>query len=141
MKFFVGLDVSLKETAICLVDADGIIIAEAKTASEPDAISAWLTERDVPGSRVGLEIGGLSRWLYIELKARGWPAICIDPRRLRGLTKTMPVKRQERCALHRAGDACGLVQHRAHQERRLAGAAHVAGEPEVAAGQADRYRE
>jgi hypothetical protein len=40
MKFFVGLDVSLKETAICLVDADGIIIAEAKTASEPDAISA-----------------------------------------------------------------------------------------------------
>ena len=92
MKFFVGLDVSLAETAICLVDADGIIIAEAKTPSEPDAISDWLTERDVPLSRVGLEIGGLSRWLCIELKARGWPTICIDPRRLRGLTKTMPVK-------------------------------------------------
>jgi transposase len=60
--------------------------------SEPDAIGAWLTEGDVPINRVGLEIGGLSRWLYIELKARGWPAICIDPRRLRGLTKTMPVK-------------------------------------------------
>jgi transposase len=92
MKYFVGLDVSLKETAICLVDADGIIISEGKTLSEPDAIGAWLTERDVPISRVGLEIGGLSRWLYIELKACGWPAICIDPRRLRGLTKTMPVK-------------------------------------------------
>ena len=60
--------------------------------SEPDAIGAWLTEGDVPINRVGLEIGGLSRWLYIELKACGWPAICIDPRRLRGLTKTMPVK-------------------------------------------------
>jgi transposase len=58
MKYFVGLDVSLKETAICLVDADGIIIAEGKTLSEPDAIAAWLTERDVPISRVGMEIGG-----------------------------------------------------------------------------------
>jgi transposase len=92
MKFFVGLDVSLAETAICLADADGIIIAEAKTPSEPEAIHAWLTERDIPLSRVGLEIGGLSRWLCIELKALGWPAICIDPRRLRRLTKTMPVK-------------------------------------------------
>ena len=92
MKYFVGLDVSLKETAICIVDADGIIIVEGKVLSEPHAISAWLSEQNVSVSRVGLEIGRLSRWLCIELKAQGWPAICIDPRRLRGLTKTMPVK-------------------------------------------------
>lgn len=92
MKHFVGLDVSLAETAICIVDEQGIITAEGKSPSNPDAISTWLSEARVEIGRVGLEIGGLSRWLCIELKAAGWPAFCIDPRRLRGVTKTMPVK-------------------------------------------------
>lgn len=92
MKHFVGLDVSLAETAICIVDEDGIIVAEGKAPSDPEAISTWLSDAGISAKRVGLEIGGLSRWLCIELKARGWPAFCIDPRRLRGLTKTMPVK-------------------------------------------------
>ncbi len=43
-------------------------------------------------ARIGLEIGGLSRWLCGELRGIGLPATCIDPRHLRGLTKTMPVK-------------------------------------------------
>lgn len=92
MKHFVGLDVSLAETAICIVDQDGIIIAEGKSPSDPDAISTWLSDAGVEIGRIGLEIGGLSRWLCLELKALGWPAFCIDPRRLRGVTKTMPVK-------------------------------------------------
>ncbi|OKO68970.1 transposase [Bradyrhizobium sp. NAS80.1] len=92
MQHYVGLDVSLSETAICVVDHDGIVIREGKVASEPEAITAWLIELDISVTRVGLEIGGLARWLYAELRAAGWPAICIDPRRLRGLTKTMPVK-------------------------------------------------
>jgi transposase len=92
MQHYVGLDVSLNETAICVVDQDGIVIREGKAGSEPEAIMAWLTELDVSVTKVGLEIGGLARWLHAELRAAGWPAICIDPRRLRGLTKTMPVK-------------------------------------------------
>ena len=92
MQHYVGLDVSLSETAICVVDRDGIVIREGKVASEPEAITAWLIELDISVTRVGLEIGGLARWLYAELRAAGWPAICIDPRRLRGLTKTMPIK-------------------------------------------------
>jgi transposase len=92
MQHYVGLDVSLSETAICVVDQDGIVIREGRAASEPEAITAWLTELDISVTRVGLEIGGLARWLYAELRATGWPAICIDPRRLRGLTKTMPIK-------------------------------------------------
>ena len=86
------MDVSLSETAICVVDRDGIVIREGKVASEPEAITAWLIELDISVTRAGLEIGGLARWLYAELRAAGWPAICIDPRRLRGLTKTMPIK-------------------------------------------------
>ncbi|QND70017.1 IS110 family transposase [Tardiphaga robiniae] len=92
MQHYVGLDVSLSETAICVVDQDGIVIREGKAASEPEAITAWLTELGISVTRVGLEIGGLARWLYAELRAAGWPAMCIAPRRLRGLTKTMPIK-------------------------------------------------
>ena len=92
MKHYVGLDVSLKETAICIVDEAGKIIGEGKVLSEPEAIMAWLTPLDLFIGKVGLEIGGLARWLHDQLRAAGLPAVCIDPRRLRGLTKTMPVK-------------------------------------------------
>lgn len=92
MKHFVGLDVALKETAICVVDEAGKIIGEGKVLSEPEAIMAWLTPLDLFIGKVGLEIGGLARWLHDQLRAAGLPAVCIDPRRLRGLTKTMPVK-------------------------------------------------
>jgi transposase len=43
MKYFAGLDVSLQETAICIVDEDGIVIREGKAASEPDDLVRWLT--------------------------------------------------------------------------------------------------
>ncbi len=92
MKHFVGLDVSLAETAICVVDENGVIAREGKAASEPEAIYAWLGELDLPFEKVGMEIGGLSRWLCVELRQIGLQAICIDPRRLRGMTKIMPVK-------------------------------------------------
>lgn len=89
---YVGLDVSLAEVAICVVDEHGTIEFQGTALSEPDAIADWLIERDVHPEKVGLEIGGLARWLYSELAHRGLPMICIDPRRLRALTRTMPVK-------------------------------------------------
>jgi transposase len=42
MKYFAGLDVSLNETAICVVDEDGIVVTEGKAASEPDDLVRWL---------------------------------------------------------------------------------------------------
>lgn len=92
MNHYAGLDVSLNETAICVVDENGVILKEGAVPSEPDDICSWLASLDVPIERAGLEIGGLSRWLYGELRVRGVHAVCIDPRKLRGLTKTMPVK-------------------------------------------------
>ncbi len=71
---------------------DQTIQLEGTAPSEPEAIADWLLEHDVHPEKVGLEIGGLARWLYSELAERGLPMICIDPRRLRALTKTMPVK-------------------------------------------------
>ena len=51
MQHYVGLDVSLSETAICVVDQDGIVIREGRAASEPEAITAWLTELDISEGR------------------------------------------------------------------------------------------
>lgn len=92
MRHFVGLDVSLKEVAICIVDENGVIIREGAVISEPREIADWVGATGVEVARIGLEIGGLSRWLYGELRELGLPVTCIDPRHLRGLTKTMPVK-------------------------------------------------
>jgi transposase len=88
MQHFVGLDVSLNETAICVVDENGVIVREGKTLSESEDICTWLAAPEFSIAKIGLEIGGIARWLYAELRAKGFPAICIDPRRLRGVMKT-----------------------------------------------------
>lgn len=59
MKYFAGLDVSLAETAICIVDVDGIIIREGKAASEPTDIVRWLTVDNITLTCLGLEAGPL----------------------------------------------------------------------------------
>ncbi|WP_442207290.1 IS110 family transposase [Rhizobium sp. YAF28] len=84
--------VSLAETAICVLDEDGIIVREGTAPSHPEDIAAWLGKLDVDFSRVGLEAGSTASWLYNGLKSRGLNAICINPRRLRAMTKTMPIK-------------------------------------------------
>jgi transposase len=92
MKYFVGLDVSLQETAICIIDEDGIVISEGKTASEPGDLARWIATTGLTMARVGLEAGPLSPWLYAELRAAGLPAICIETRRMKGATAAMAVK-------------------------------------------------
>ncbi len=92
MKHYAGLDVSLEETAIAIVDETGRTVREAKAASEIEVIDAWLRKTGIAIARLGLEAGPLSNWLYAGLQERGWPAICIETRRLRAVTRAMPVK-------------------------------------------------
>jgi transposase len=92
MTHYAGLDVSLEETAIAIVDETGITVREAKAASEIEALDAWLRRSGLTIIRLGLEAGPLSSWLYAGLKERGWPVICIETRRLRAVTRAMPVK-------------------------------------------------
>src|SRR6202045_3755917 len=92
MKYFAGLDVSLQETAVCIVDEDGIVISEGKTASEPGDLARWIAATGLAVTRVGLEAGPLSPWLYAGLRAAGLPAICIETRRMKGATAAMAVK-------------------------------------------------
>ena len=80
MKQFVGLDVSLAETSIVVVDDNDKVLWRGSTASTPDAIAEALKKHAPRAERVGLEAGQLSAWLYHGLKAKDWPVICIDAR-------------------------------------------------------------
>src|SRR5260370_39409312 len=74
MKYFAGLDVSLDETAICVVDEDGIVVTEGKAASEPDDLVRWLVATGLTITRVGLEAGSPSALLPTEARGGGAPA-------------------------------------------------------------------
>jgi hypothetical protein len=58
------LDVSVKETSICIVDGTGKIVREVRVASEPQALLAVLRNATYCFKRIGLEAGPLSQWLY-----------------------------------------------------------------------------
>ncbi|MER8602102.1 IS110 family transposase [Mesorhizobium sp. M1339] len=92
MKYFAGLDVSLEDTAICVVDAAGRIVKEARAASEPEALCNALRKVDLPLERIGLGACSLTAWLHDGLCAGGLPAICIETRRANAAMKTMPNK-------------------------------------------------
>ena len=92
MKYFAGLDVSLNDTAVCVVDDVGTIIREGKAGSDPAALAEWLAAVGVHLDRVGLEAGPLSPWLYDGLREAGYPAVCIETRRMKGATAAMAVK-------------------------------------------------
>jgi transposase len=76
--FYCGLDVSLKQTALCVVAGDGQVVREAKLITDPEVISRFLTENNLICERIGLEAGGTSSWLCLELRHLGHPAVCID---------------------------------------------------------------
>jgi transposase len=92
MKYFAGMDVSLEETAICVVDESGRIVKEGRAASEPQALYEALRKVDLPLERIGLEACSLAAWLYDGIRAEGLPAICIETRQANAAMKTMPNK-------------------------------------------------
>lgn len=92
MKYFAGLDVSLEETTICVVDETGRIVNETRAASEPDALVVALHGVGLTFERVGLEACSLTAWLHEELTKEGLPAICIETRQANAAMKTMPNK-------------------------------------------------
>ena len=63
MDHYAGIDVSLEFASVCVVDATGRIVSEARVTSEPEALVAFLTGLNLPLARIGLEAGPLSQWL------------------------------------------------------------------------------
>jgi transposase len=78
MVHYIGLDVSLKQTSICVVNQLGSVVREGVVDSEPEAIAAFVRSKAPKVVRIGLETGPTATWLWTELKRLGLPVICID---------------------------------------------------------------
>jgi len=83
MEKYVGLDVSMEETSVCVLDDGGNIVFEGKTSSQPDALSKLLRAKASDAARIVLETGSLASWLWHELRGRNFPVICLDARHVR----------------------------------------------------------
>ena len=103
MDHFAGLDVSVKDTSICIVDDTGRITREVKVASEPGALLAVLMNASHRFKRIGLEAGPLSQWLFSALAEAGLPVICVETRHMRAVLKAQ-INKTDR------NDARGIAQ-------------------------------
>jgi transposase len=79
------LDVSVKETIVCVIDGCGKTIREVKVANEPELIVAILTDETFTIKRISLEAGPLSQWLYSGLAEAGLPVICVETRHMKAV--------------------------------------------------------
>jgi len=103
LKQYVGLDVSLKETSIAVIDENDRLVWRGSVPSTPEAIAEALRKHAPCAERIGLEAGQLSSWLYHGLKAGGWPVICVDARHAKAAL-SLKVNKTD------ANDALGLAQ-------------------------------
>jgi transposase len=103
MDHFAGLDVSVKETSVCVVDETGKIVREVKVPSEPEGLLGLLASPGYRFKRIGLEAGPLSQWLYSTLAEAGLPVICVETRHMRAVLKAQ-INKTDR------NDARGMAQ-------------------------------
>jgi transposase len=103
MDHYVGIDVSLERSSVCVVDTTGRIVREAKVASEPEALVAFLAGLGVAVARVGLEAGPLSQWLHSSLAVAGHEVVLLETRHVKAALSAMTVKTDRK-------DARGIAQ-------------------------------
>jgi transposase len=103
MDYYVGIDVSLELSSVCILDAAGQIVKEAKVASEPEALTTFLTRLGLPLTRIGLEAGPLSQWLHAALVKAGFETVLLETRHVKAALSAMIVKTDRR-------DARGIAQ-------------------------------
>ena len=103
MEHYAGIDVSLELSSVCVVDATGRIVREAKVPSEPEALVGFLGQLGLPLTRVGLEAGPLSQWLHAGLTGAGFEAVLLETRQVKAALSAMIVKTDRK-------DARGIAQ-------------------------------
>src|SRR5579859_5630759 len=103
MEYYVGLDVSLKRTSICVVNQTGSIVQEGVVDSDPEAIASFVRSRAPGAVRIGIETGPTTTWLWTELNRLGLPVICIDARHAKAVLK-MQINKSDR------NDAAGIAR-------------------------------
>jgi transposase len=103
MNHYVGIDVSLEYTSICVVDGSGKIVNETKVKTEPEVLIRWFIALGLGLTRIGLEAGPLSQWLYAAMRKAGLPVELLETRHVRNALKTM-INKTDR------NDARGIAQ-------------------------------
>ena len=103
MSYFVGLDVSLRSVALCVVDADGDIVMERALDCEVEAIDGYLREFDKPITKLGFEAGVMSQMLFHGLQALGYDVVCMEARQVSAALSAMRNKTDK-------NDARGIAQ-------------------------------
>jgi transposase len=103
MEYYAGIDVSLECSTVCVVDGSGKIVREAVVQSEPAALIGWFGSLGLKLTRVGLEAGPLSQWLYAAMKPAGLAVELLETRHVHDAFKAMPVKSDR-------NDARGIAQ-------------------------------
>jgi len=103
MEYYAGIDVSLESASLCVVDATGRIVREAKVASEPEILIGWFRGLELEMTRIGLEAGPLSQWLYAGMREAGLAVELLETRHVPDAFKAMPVKTDR-------NDARGIAQ-------------------------------
>ena len=98
MRLFIGLDVSLEKTSICVISEHGKIVKEGQAVSEPEALVRWVTEQDGSVAAIGLEAGPLSQWLHRGLTETGLDVVLMETRQVKGALKAMPIRTDRRDA-------------------------------------------
>lgn len=104
MTHFVGLDVSIKETSVCMVDEVGKILCERKVLTEPDDIAILLASIGEEYDRIGIEAGPLSQWLVNSLIDAGFPVVCVETRHIKAMLQAQQINKSDR------NDARGIAQ-------------------------------
>ena len=107
MNHYVGIDVSLEYSSVCVVDGSGKIVCEAKLESEPAVLIAWFVTRGLELTRIGLEAGPLSQWLYAAMREAGLAVELLETRHVRNLLKLV-INKTDR------NDARGIAQLMLH---------------------------
>jgi transposase len=103
MEYYAGIDVSLECSTVCVVDGSGKIVREAIVGSEPEALIGWFGTLGLGLTRIGLEAGPLSQWLYAAMKQAGLAVELLETRHVHDAFKAMPVKSDR-------NDARGIAQ-------------------------------
>lgn len=104
MAHFVGLDVSVKQTSVCVVDDTGKVILEQKVPTEPTNLIVRLGSLGATYGRIGIEAGPLSQWLVNALTAADLPVICVETRHMKALLAAQQINKTDR------NDARGIAQ-------------------------------
>jgi len=103
MTHYVGLDVSQKLTAICIVDDTGRRVWRGQCTSDPEQIERAVCRHAEEDARIGIETGPMTPWLVHELRGRGLEVTCLDARHARAALK-MQINKTDQ------NDAEGLAQ-------------------------------